>query len=168
MGNSKSRDKGMRAEYQVRDMLREATELEWERVPGSGGFGASHGLKGDIYLPVPTGHMSKWCLEVKHYADEHFNSNIMKTAKTQTQFEKWLVQTERESEEMNAEPMLIFKKDRGQWFACVPTNHEFGEKVQAAIHPSVVINIGTNLREYVVVEFKAVLAMPNIKEELVK
>jgi hypothetical protein len=168
MGNSKSRDKGVRAEYAVRDLLREATGLEWERVPGSGGFGASHGLKGDIYLPAPTGHMSKWCLEVKHYADENFNSNILKQAKTQTQFEKWLVQTERESEEMNAEPMLIFKKDRGAWFACVPTSHDFGDKARRAIHPHAIINIGTNLREYVVVDFKALLALPNIKEELVK
>lgn len=168
MSNSKSRDKGVRAEYQVRDMLREATDLGWERVPGSGGFNASQGLKGDIYLPIPTGLLSKWCIEVKHYADEHFNSNILKTAKTQTQFEKWLIQTEREAEEVNAEPMLIFKKDRGQWYACVPTTHEFGEKVAKAIRPNAIINIGTNLREYVVVEFKAVLAMPNIKKELVK
>lgn len=168
MSNSKSRDKGVRAEYAVRDLLREATGLGWERVPGSGGFNAAQGLKGDVYLPPPTGHISKWCIEIKHYADEQFNSNILKSAKTQTQFEKWLVQTERESEEMNAEPMLVFKKDRGLWYACIPTDHDFGVRVLKETHPSVVLNIGTNLREYVVVEFKSVLALSNITEELVK
>lgn len=168
MSSSKSRDKGQRAEYAVRDLLREATGLEWERVPGSGGFGASHGLKGDIYLPVPTGHMSKWCLEVKHYAEEHFNSNILKQAKTQTKFEKWLIQTEREAAEMNADPMLIFKKDRGNWYACVPVSRDLGIRISSEVHPNAIISIGCNLEKYVVVDFKTMLALPNIKEELVK
>lgn len=48
-----SRDKGKRGEAQVRDLLRERTGLQWERVPGSGAYGANHGLKGDVYLPLP-------------------------------------------------------------------------------------------------------------------
>ena len=71
-----SREKGKRAEYQVRDILRERTGLEWERVPGSGAFGQSHGLKGDIYLPPQTGKISKYCFEVKHYKDDNISSNL--------------------------------------------------------------------------------------------
>ena len=43
-----SRAKGARGEYLVRDMLREATGLKFERVPASG---ALEYLKGDLYVP---------------------------------------------------------------------------------------------------------------------
>ena len=90
-----SRDKGKRAEYDVRDLLREKTGLGWERVPGSGGFGAQHGLKGDIYLPIPTGKRSVYCIEVKHYKDDTITSNLMNA--TVSTIEKWWEQTTREA-----------------------------------------------------------------------
>lgn len=167
MSNSKSRDKGMRAEYAVRDLLREATGVQWERVPGSGGFGASHNLKGDIYLPHSTGEMSKWCIEVKHYKDEHFNSNILKTAKTKSQLEKWLDQTEREAGEMNARPMLIFKKDRGVWLVAIPSEYRLPQEVRAIV-PYAIIKLSESLKEYVIVEFNDFLKIKDIKEFLVK
>lgn len=108
-----SRDKGKRGEYAVRDLLRTKTNLEWERVPGSGGFGSQHGLKGDIYLPISTGSMSKYCFEVKHYKDEQLTSNILNIG--ESQLEKWWSQTVREAGDMNMKPALIFKKDRGAW-----------------------------------------------------
>ena len=43
-----SRAKGARGEYLVRDMLRDATGLKFERVPSSG---ALEYLKGDLYVP---------------------------------------------------------------------------------------------------------------------
>lgn len=127
-----SRAKGQRAEYAVRDMLREHTGLAWDRVPGSGGFGQSHGLKGDIYLPPPTGVLSAYTIEVKHYADEVLNSNIFNT--TTSTLEKFWEQTVRESQQMNAKPMLVFKKDRGKWVAGVrnedlPTNTKFSCRI---------------------------------------
>lgn len=112
-----SRQKGQRGEMQVRDALREATGLQWERVPGSGGYGAQHGLKGDVYLPPATGHISRYAVEVKWYKDEQLNSNILNA--TNSQLEKWWEQTAREAGEMSAKPMLVFKKDRGTWFACL-------------------------------------------------
>lgn len=112
-----SRAKGQRAEYAVRDLLREATKLDWDRVPGSGGFGASHGLKGDIYLPTPTGKISAFTIEVKHYKDDVLNSNIFNT--TVSQLEKFWEQTVRESQQMNSKPMLVFKKDRGKWLVAL-------------------------------------------------
>lgn len=162
-----SRSKGQRAEYQVRDLLREATLLDWERVPGSGGFGAQHGLKGDIYLPHASGKMAKWCIEVKHYKDEHFNSNILKTAKTQSQMEKWISQTERESAEMNAYPMLVFKKDRGQWYVAVPNEYALAQEM-SMITPHVEMYLSEDQYKYVVVDFKAFLQIDNITEYLVK
>ena len=43
-----SRAKGARGEYLVRDLLREYTNLQFERVPMSG---ALEYLKGDLYVP---------------------------------------------------------------------------------------------------------------------
>lgn len=112
-----SRAKGQRAEYDVRDKLRLATKLQWERVPGSGGFGASHGLKGDVYLPATTGHLSKYAIEVKHYKDDVLNSPLFN--ETVSTLEKFWEQTTREAREMNAKAVLIFKKDRGKWLLAV-------------------------------------------------
>ena len=107
---SRSRDKGTRAEYQVRDRLREVSGLKWERVPGSGGFNASHGLKGDLYVP---GKDYKYCVEVKHYKDDVINSNVLNS--TVSQLEKFWQQTVREAGEIGKVPLLVFKKDRGKW-----------------------------------------------------
>lgn len=109
-----SREKGKRAEFAVRDKLRDKTKLEWERVPGSGAYGQTHGLKGDVYLPPSQGHRSLYCFEVKHYKDEQLTSNILNVG--ESQLEKWWSQTVREGEQMNMKPALIFKKDRGDWF----------------------------------------------------
>lgn len=110
-----SRAKGQRAEYGVRDLLRKYTNQMWERVPGSGGFGAQHQLKGDVYLPCPYngGNKATYCIEIKHYADDVINSNLLRPAKQQ--LEKFWEQTIREAQELDKLPLLVFKKDRGQW-----------------------------------------------------
>ena len=105
-----SRDKGVRAEYNLRDRLRKHTGLQWERVPGSGGFNAVHGLKGDLYIPDTR---YRHCIEVKHYKDDVFNSNLMN--ETVSTLEKFWQQTRREADEINKEPLLVFRKDRGKW-----------------------------------------------------
>lgn len=161
-----SRQKGQRAEYAVRDILRKATGLGWERVPGSGGFGSQHGLKGDIYLPNSTGVMSRYCIEVKHYADEHFNSNMLKPTKSKSQMEKWLEQTERESEEMNAKPMLVFRKDRGNWFAAIPTDDPTSTLLDHTV-PFSIIKLSPDVKEYKIVDFNEFLNVIG-KEELTK
>ena len=56
-----SRAKGARGEYLVRDLLREHTGLQFERVPSSG---ALEYLKGDLYVPH---EKNKYCIEVKNY-----------------------------------------------------------------------------------------------------
>ena len=107
-----SRAKGQRAEYQVRDLLRKQTELQWERVPGSGGFNVSHGLKGDLYVPDEA-YTIKHCIEVKHYQDDVVNSNLFNVSVSQ--LERFWLQTVREAGQLGKEPLLIFKKTRGKW-----------------------------------------------------
>lgn len=112
-----SRDKGTRGEYKVRDILKAATGLAWERVPGSGGYGSMHGLKGDVYLPPSTGRISNYAIEVKCYAEDVVNCNLLNS--TQSQLEKFWEQTTREASQMNAKPMLVFKKDRGKFLVAL-------------------------------------------------
>lgn len=131
------RAKGARFEYQIRDMLVKATGLEWLRVPGSGAYSTGHSLKGDVYLSPASGKISTFTIEAKHYADEAFNSNIFKSSAGN--IGKWWAQTLREAEEMNAKPLLVFKKDRGHILAAM--NHsDFAEIAHLIETPTMTMN----------------------------
>lgn len=116
-----SRAKGATAETKVRDELRKLTKLQWERVPGSGALDPKHGLKGDLYVP----HANNFfCVEVKHYKDDHLNTTLF-TGKS-PQLLEWWRQTIRESAQVGREPLLIFKHDRSQLFCAfkdMPLEH---------------------------------------------
>lgn len=105
------RAKGARTETTVRDALRKATGLQWERVPGSGALDEKHGLKGDLYVP---GEKNKFCVEVKGYAEDHLTSAIL-SSKTPQLLEFWK-QTIRQGKQVGKSPVLIFKFDRSKVF----------------------------------------------------
>lgn len=111
-----SREKGARAETAVRDLLRDTTGLMWERTPGSGALDPRHLLKGDLYIP---GKDNIYCVEVKHYKEDHFTSSIF-TAKNPTLLD-WWSQTVRESKQVSRKPLLIFKYDRSKLFCAFNT-----------------------------------------------
>ncbi len=118
-----SRQKGARTELKVRDLLREYTELEWERVPASGALDEKHGLKGDLYVP---GEKNRYCIEVKGYADDHLTSQIL-TSKSPTILD-WWEQTLRESLQVKRQPLLFFKFDRSKIFVAfsdMPTSDDY-------------------------------------------
>ena len=71
-----SRAKGARGEYLVRDMLREYTDLQFERVPSSG---ALEYLKGDLYVPHKK---NVFCIEVKNYAESPLSDKMFTQKKT--------------------------------------------------------------------------------------
>lgn len=106
-----SRAKGARTETQVRDTLRKYTNLQWERVPGSGALDAKHGLKGDLYVPNAA---NLFCVEVKGYAEDHLTSAIL-TSKSPQLLEFWS-QAVRQGLQVGKEPLLIFKFDRSKAF----------------------------------------------------
>lgn len=106
-----SRQKGARGETVVRDMLRKATNLKWERIPMSGGLSPVHQLKGDLYVP---NSLNIFCVEVKHYKDDHLTSKVL-TDKT-PQILEWWKQTIRESAQISRKPLLIYKFDRSKVF----------------------------------------------------
>lgn len=107
-----SRAKGATAEVKVRDDLRKLTGLRWERVPASGALNPVHGLKGDLYVPNA---QNNYVVEVKHYKDCHLTSNIL-TDKN-PQLLEWWKQAVRQGQQVNKEPLLIFKHDRSKLFA---------------------------------------------------
>lgn len=108
------RAKGARGEGEVVKLLSEATGLKWIRTPQSG---ATNFAKGDVMLDLQSGKISKYLVEVKLYADDQLNSNLLNPSISQV--EKWLEQTEREAKQMNSLPMLVFRKDRGKWLVAV-------------------------------------------------
>lgn len=124
-----SRDKGARAETKVRDELRTLTGLKWERVPGSGALNEKHLMKGDLYLP---GEKNVYCVEVKHYCDDHFNSGLF--THKEPQLIEWWRQTLRESAQVGKKPLLIYKYDRSKLFAAF-------EEMPSANYRFVFINI---------------------------
>jgi Holliday junction resolvase len=107
-----SREKGARAESVIRDQLRKATGLNWERVPGSGALNEKHGLKGDLYVP---NEKNLYCVEVKHYKDDHLTSSVL-TGKN-PQVIEWWKQAIRQGIQVSKTPLLIFKYDRSKVFA---------------------------------------------------
>ena len=78
-----SRAKGARGEYLVRDMLRAATDLQFERVPNSG---ALEYLKGDLYVP---NEKNRFCIEVKNYSESPLTDKIFTAKKTNNLIRWW-------------------------------------------------------------------------------
>lgn len=106
-----SKQKGSTAELKVRNILRKATGLPFERTPLSGALDAKHGLKSDIYIP---NEKNIYAIEVKHYADDHIDSRIL-TGKDPQLIQFWR-QTIREAAQTNKKPLLIFRFDRSKEF----------------------------------------------------
>ena len=106
-----SRQKGARAEAAAKWLLIKHTGLDWQRTPGSGALNAAHKLKGDLYIPD---EKNKFCVEVKHYKDDHFTSKIL--TDKHPQILKWWEQAVRQGAQTGREPLLLFKFDRSKWF----------------------------------------------------
>ena len=106
-----SRAKGARGEYLVRDMLRQATSLQFERVPNSGALAY---LKGDLYVPHET---NRFCIEVKNYADSPLSDKIFTQERTNN-LARWWKKLQKQAKGGNQEPMLFFKYNRSKVFVC--------------------------------------------------
>ena len=104
-----SRAKGARGEYLVRDMLREATGLQFERVPNSG---ALEYLKGDLYVP---NEKNRFCIEVKNYESSPLNDKIFTAPRTNNLI-KWWKKVVQQAQGGNQEPLLFFKYNRSTVF----------------------------------------------------
>jgi len=108
---SASKDKGTRAETAAKELLKKHTQLNWQRVPGSGSLSANHRLKGDLYIPDCS---NIYAVEVKHYKEDHLTSKLL-TDKTPVIFE-WWSQAIRQAAQVEKDPLLIFKYDRSKFF----------------------------------------------------
>lgn len=104
-----SRAKGARGEYLVRDMLRDATGLKFERVPSSG---ALEYLKGDLYVPNQRNY---YCIEVKNYKDSPLSDKVFTQPKTNN-LVKWWKKIVIQAIGGDQKPLLFFKYDRSKVF----------------------------------------------------
>lgn len=104
-----SRAKGARGEYLVRDMLRDFTGYQFERVPSSG---ALEYLKGDLYVPHAK---NRFCIEVKNYESSPL-SDKMFTAPRTNNLIKWWKKLEQQAIRGDQEPLLFFKYNRSPVF----------------------------------------------------
>jgi hypothetical protein len=102
------RQKGNRGEQQVISMLDRLTEESWTQTPGSG----SGKIKGD--LMVQDKH-NLFTVEVKFYKECGFNSKIY-TQKSNNLF-KWWSKLCKQAQQMEQEPLLIFRENHGKFFA---------------------------------------------------
>ena len=104
-----SRAKGARGEYLVRDLLRESTGLQFERVPNSG---ALEYLKGDLYVP---NEKNRFCIEVKNYESSPLTDKIFTAPRTNNLI-KWWKKVGEQARGGNQEPLLFFKYNRSAVF----------------------------------------------------
>ena len=103
-----SRAKGARGEYLVRDMLRDASGLQFERVPSSGALSY---LKGDLYIPDAN---NAFCIEVKNYEKSPLTDKIF-TNKTNYLLQ-WWEKIVKQAELKLQQPLLFFKYSRSKVF----------------------------------------------------
>ncbi len=104
-----SRAKGARGEYLVRDLLREYTDLQFERVPNSG---ALEYLKGDLYVPH---EKNRFCIEVKNYAESPLTDKIFTAPRTNNLI-KWWAKLLQQADSGGQEALLFFKYNRSPVF----------------------------------------------------
>ena len=109
-----SRAKGSRGEYMVRDVLRDYSGLQFERVPSSGALSY---LKGDLYVPHAD---NRFCIEVKNYEESPLTDKVF-TNKS-NYLVRWWAKIQQQAEHGGQEPLLIFKYSRSQLY--VVTEHE--------------------------------------------
>ena len=112
-----SRAKGARGEYLVRDLLREYTNLQFERVPMSG---ALEYLKGDLYGPNEKNYL---CIEVKNYSDTPLTDKILTQKKTNNLI-KWWKKLVIQAEGGGQDPLLFFKYNRSKIYVVTDVSPE--------------------------------------------
>lgn len=93
----------------MRDMLREATGLKFERVPASG---ALEYLKGDLYVP---NNKNFYCIEVKNYKDSPLTDKVFTAQKTNNLI-RWWRKVVIQAAGGDQKPLLFFKYDRSKVF----------------------------------------------------
>ena len=113
MAANASKDKGNRGEILVRDALRKATGLKWEKTPLSGALNPVHGLGSDLYVP---NSMNIYSVEVKNYMESHVGPELI-TSKSPI-LKGWWDQVTKSAKDTNKLPLLIFRHNRSKLFVC--------------------------------------------------
>ena len=113
-----SRAKGARGEYLVRDLLREYTNRQFDRVPMSG---ALEYLKGDLYVPNEKNH---FCIELKNYAETPLTDKILSQLKTNNLI-RWWKKVTVQAIAGKQRPLLFFKYNRSKIYVGTEDKPEY-------------------------------------------
>ena len=141
-----SRQKGARGEYLVRDMLREYTDLQFERVPASG---ALEYLKGDIYVPNTK---NRFCIEVKNYAESPLSDRMFTQEKTNN-LVRWWKKVVIQAAGGDQEPLLFFKYNRSKVFVVTEIKPENVEKYMYISWINCYVMLAESWLEHEITEF---------------
>jgi Holliday junction resolvase len=117
-----SRAKGSSFERQVAKILNDRLgTTEFSRTPGSGAFATTHSLPDHLklYGDLITPQNFKYCLECKK---GYNNQNLYSLYNHSSEFWKFIDQCQKDSEKCGKIPMVIFKQDRQQTLAIIPSN----------------------------------------------
>ena len=117
-----SKAKGSSFERQVAKILNDRLgTTEFSRTPGSGAFATTHSLPDHlkIYGDLITPQNFKYCLECKK---GYNNQNLYSLYNHSSEFWKFIDQCQKDSEKCGKIPMVIFKQDRQQTLAIIPSN----------------------------------------------
>lgn len=145
----KSKAKGNRAEYLVRDMLRKYTKLDWNRTPASGALGAQFKMKADLFVP---GEKNLFSVEVKSYQDDHVSSKILVNS-TSPLFD-WWEQVTKDAKSNCNKPFLVYKYNRSKLFCMTEEiydapNHLFISQLNTFIYPLEPFLQEKNIKEWI-------------------
>ena len=130
------RAKGATGERQVKELLKEHTNLDFQRVPMSG---ALEFMKGDLFVPNKE---NLYCIEVKNYKDNHFTDKVIST--TSNQFIKWWAQTTEQAEKGNQKPILFFKYNRSKIYVAQQEEPLKVEKYMYVKHLDCYVSLATD------------------------
>lgn len=111
----KSKRKGSRGELKVAKMFSSWWGSEFARTPSSGGFATSKFRKdwnagGDLVTPDD---LFPFCVEVKNVKDWRLEDLLTSASSNLLKYWEQAVQ---ESEENGKVPLLVFKRNRSDWF----------------------------------------------------
>lgn len=129
-----SRTKGASFERQIATMLNKRFNTkEFSRTPGSGAFATTHNLPEHLKLhgDLITPKNFRYCVECKKGYNKE---NLYSLYNYRSDFWKFILQCQKDSDLSKKVPMIIFKQDRQKTLVIVPSYIMYSIKKYIEIH----------------------------------
>jgi len=129
-----SRTKGASFERQIATVLNKRFNTkEFSRTPGSGAFATTHNLPEHLKLhgDLITPKNFSYCIECKKGYNKE---NLYSLYNYRSDFWKFIIQCQRDSDLCGKHPMIIFKQDRQKTLVVVPSYIIYKESKYIELH----------------------------------